>query len=82
MLYLAHQANASIIPFIHLYQRGKMTLIFKDPLDEEWRDGEIAYQRIVKEFVKLLEAYILKYPEQYMGIYGPTVLANYYRDYQ
>lgn len=79
MLYLAHQASASIIPFIHLYQRGKMTLIFKDPLDEGWRDGEMAYQRIVKKFVKLLEPYILKYPEQYMGIYGPTVLANCYK---
>jgi len=79
MLYLAHQTNASIIPFIHLYQRGKMTLIFKDPLDEGWRDGESAYQRIVKEFVKLLESYILSHPEQYLGIYGPTVLANYYK---
>jgi len=79
MLCLAHQANASVIPFIHLYQRGKVTLIFKDPLDEGWRDGENPYQRILQEFVKLLETYILNYPEQYLGIYGPTVLANYYK---
>jgi hypothetical protein len=28
-----------------------------------------------------LECYVLKYPEQYMGIYGPTVLAYYYRSH-
>jgi KDO2-lipid IV(A) lauroyltransferase len=82
MLHLVYQANATVIPFIHLYRRGKMTLIFKDPLDGGWRDGEGAYQRILNEFVKLLEAYILDYPEQYLGIYGPTVLSYYYRSFQ
>jgi KDO2-lipid IV(A) lauroyltransferase len=82
MLYLAHQAKATIIPFIHLYRRGRIILIFNAPLDEGWRDGENAYQRILKEFVKLLETYILNYPGQYLGIYGPTVLANYYQSYK
>lgn len=81
MLHLAYQANATIIPFIHLYRRGRITLIFKDPLNKEWRVEENAYQKILQEFVKLLETYILIYPEQYLGIYGPTVLANYYKSY-
>ena len=80
MVHLAHQAKAAIIPFIHLYQRGKVTLIIKEPIDGHWRNGERDYKRIMAEFAKLLESYILTYPEQYMGIYGPTVLAYYYRD--
>lgn len=79
MLHLAHRAKATVIPFIHLYRRGKMTLIFKDPLDHEWRDREADYRRILEEFAKLLEAYIIDYPEQYLGIYGPTVLTHYYQ---
>ena len=79
MVYFAHQAKAAIIPFIHLYQKGKITLIFKEPIDDRWRNGEGDYRRIVAEFAKLLESTILTYPEQYMGIYGPTVLAYYYR---
>jgi len=79
MVYFAHRAKAAIIPFIHLYQRGKITLIFREPIDDHWRNGERDYKRIMAEFAKLLESYILTYPEQYMGIYGPTVLADYYR---
>jgi lauroyl/myristoyl acyltransferase len=82
MVHLARQANASVIPFIHLYERGKITLIFKESLDEDWRNGEEAYKRILTEFANLLESYILDYPEQYLGIYGPTVLACYYRSYR
>ena len=82
MIYLAHKANAIVIPFIHLYQRGKITLIFKAPLDKGWKYRENTYQNILQQFVELLEAYILNYPEQYLGIYGPTVLANYYKSFR
>lgn len=82
MVHLAHQAKAAIIPFIHLYQRGKVTLIIKEPIDDHWGNRDRDYKRIMAEFAKLLESYILQYPEQYMGIYGPTVLAYYYRDHQ
>jgi KDO2-lipid IV(A) lauroyltransferase len=79
MLHFAHQAQARIIPFIHLYQGGKITLILKEPIDGLWAEGEREYGRILTEFAKLLEAYILTYPEQYYGIYRPTVLNDYYR---
>ncbi len=79
MIHLAHQANAAIIPFFHLYRRGKITLIFKEPIDYCWKEGKGGYRRILEEFAKLLESYIAIYPEQYMGIYGPTVLSAYFR---
>jgi KDO2-lipid IV(A) lauroyltransferase len=79
ILHLAHQAKARVIPCIHLYQRGKITLIFKEPIDRGWENGKEEYRRIVSEFAETLEAYILRYPEQYMGIYGPTVLSEYFR---
>ena len=79
---VAPQANAAIIPFIHLYRKGKITLMFKEPIDDHWKEGVESYKRIVIEFGKLLESYILTYPEQYLGIYGPTVLAYYYRDHR
>jgi len=82
MVHLANQANAAVIPFIHLYQRGKTRLIFKEPIDGSWGEGAEGYKRIITEFVRLFEPYILTYPEQYMGIYGPTVLSYYYRSYQ
>jgi KDO2-lipid IV(A) lauroyltransferase len=75
MIHLAHQARAAIIPCIHLYRRGRITLIFAEPVDHHWEKGVDEYKRIVSEFSKLLESYVLQYPEQYMGIYGPTVLA-------
>jgi KDO2-lipid IV(A) lauroyltransferase len=79
---LAHQAKAAIIPFIHLYQNGKITLIFKKPIDNNWRQGVRGYRRIVEDFAKILESYIIDQPEQYFGIYGPTVLSDYYSSYQ
>jgi lauroyl/myristoyl acyltransferase len=82
MIHIAHEARAAIVPFIHLYRKGEITLIFKEPLDRDWREGKGAYKRIVEEFAILLESYILNYPEQYMGIYGPTIPAYYYRDRQ
>ena len=82
MIYLAHQAKAAIIPSIHLYHKGKITLLFKEPIESSWKEGERGYKRIVEEFVKLLESYVLNYPEQYLGIYGPTVLAHYYRSHR
>lgn len=82
MLHLAHQAKATIIPFIHLYEAGQITLIFKESIDGHWREGERDYERILIKFAALLETYILAYPEQYMGVYGPTVLHYNYRSYQ
>ncbi len=82
MIHLAHQARAAIIPFIHLYQRGRITLLFKEPIDHEWKAGEGEYRRIVTEFAALLETYIVTCPEQYMGVYGPTVMSEYYRSHQ
>jgi len=79
MIHLAHQAGAAIIPCIHLYHHGRITIILKEPIDHDWAEGEREYKRIVAEFAKILESYILSHPEQYMGIYGPTVLANYYK---
>jgi lauroyl/myristoyl acyltransferase len=82
MISLAHRANAAIIPFIHLYRRGKITLIFKEPIDRHWKEGKAGYKRILEEFARLLESYIVMHPEQYMGIYGPTVLPHYYQSRQ
>jgi KDO2-lipid IV(A) lauroyltransferase len=82
MIHLAHQARAAIIPCIHLYQKGRIALIFREPIDHHWERGVDEYKGIVSEFAKLVESYILHYPEQYMGIYGPTVLAHYYRSHQ
>lgn len=79
---LAHQAQAAIIPFIHLYRNGKITLIFKEPIDDNWKEGEKGYRRIVEGFSKILESYILDQPQQYFGIYGPTVLSDYYLSYR
>jgi Kdo2-lipid IVA lauroyltransferase/acyltransferase len=79
IIHLAHQTKATVIPCIHLYHRGKITIIFKEPIDRGWKNGKEEYRRIVSEFAKTLETYILRYPEQYMGIYGPTVLSEYFR---
>ena len=65
--------------FIHLYQGGKITLILKEPIDGLWTGGKREYGRILTEFAKLLETYILTYPEQYGGFYGPTVLSDHYQ---
>ena len=78
MVHLAHRAGAAIIPCIHLYHRGRVTILMKEPVDHGWEKGEGEYKRIVSEFASLLETYISNSPEQYMGIYGPTVLSEYY----
>jgi lauroyl/myristoyl acyltransferase len=82
MIYLANQARAAVVPFFHLYRRGKLTLIFQEAIDHDWKKGEGEYRRILIEFGKMLEFYIREYPEQYLGIYGPTVLNDYYRTCQ
>ncbi len=78
MVHLAHQAKSAIVPCIHLYHRGKISVILKEPIEHNWEKGEEEYKRIISEFAELLETYILNSPEQYMGIYGPTVLSEYY----
>jgi KDO2-lipid IV(A) lauroyltransferase len=79
VIHLAHQAKAALIPLFHFYENGRLTLIFKETIDDHWKDGERGYHRIVKDYARLLESYILANPEQYIGIYGPTVLNDYYR---
>ncbi len=79
-LHLAHQANAIVLPFIHLYRHGEIELIFRAPIDEGWKSGEEDYKRMISEFTGWMESIILKYPEEYMGIYGDTVLDHYYRE--
>lgn len=78
IMHLAHQEKAAIIPFIHLYQNGKITLVFKEPIDDNWKEGKNGYNQIVGDFAKILESYIVDQPQQYFGIYGPTVLSDYY----
>jgi Kdo2-lipid IVA lauroyltransferase/acyltransferase len=82
MIHLAHRANARIVPLLFLYQGGMTTLIFREPIDRDWKEGEEGYGRVVIEFAKLLESDLLRFPEQYMGIYGPTVLSQYYETQQ
>jgi len=82
MIHLAHQARAAVVPFIHLFERGKIILIFEEAIDHQWVNGAAEYKGIVETFAKLLESYVFKYPEQYLGIYGPTIPAYYYRDHQ
>jgi len=79
-LYLARQTRAIVLPFIHLYRHGKIQLIFGAPIDGGWKHGEEDYGRILSEFTGWMESIILKYPEEYMGIYGDTVPDHYYRE--
>ncbi len=81
-LHLAAQANAIVLPIIHLYRHGKISVILKEPLDGQWKDGPEDYKRILGAFAKLLETYIIPHPEEYMGMYGHTVLNDCYRAYQ
>ncbi len=81
-LHLACEANAIVFPFSHLYRRGKIQLIFKERMDEGWIHGEGGYRRIIEAFTTLLESYIHKYPEEYMGFYGDTVVNHYYRSHR
>ncbi len=78
MVRLAHRAGSAIIPCMHLYHQGRIPILLKESIDHGWEKGEGEYKRIVSEFANLLETYILNSPEQYMGVYGPTVLSEYY----
>jgi lauroyl/myristoyl acyltransferase len=78
MVRLAHKAKAAIIPCIHLYHQGKITIILKGSIEHDWEKGEGEYKRIISEFARLLETHILEAPEQYMGVYGPTVMSEYF----
>ncbi|RPJ01170.1 MAG: hypothetical protein EHM36_13745 [Deltaproteobacteria bacterium] len=79
LIHLAHQAKAALVPLFHFYQNGRLTLILRETLDDHWKEGERGYKRIISEYARLLESYIVAYPEQYIGIYGPTVIESYYR---
>ncbi len=81
-LHLAREADAIVFPFIHLYRRGKIQLILKERMDEGWIHGEGGYRRIIEAFATLLESYIHKYPEEYMGFYGDTVVNHYFRSHR
>ena len=82
MIHLACQARAQIIPLFFLYEKGKTLLILKEPIDGDWKEGEKGYREVVLKFAKLLETFLLAFPEQYMGIYGPTVVSDYYRSHK
>ena len=81
-LHLAAQANAIVLPIIHLYRHGRIYVGLGEPLDGQWENGPDDYRRILEAFVKLLEAYIIPHPEEYMGMYGHTVLNACYRSYK
>jgi lauroyl/myristoyl acyltransferase len=82
LIHLAHQAKAALVPIFYFYKNGRLRLILEEAIDDHWKDGEKAYRRIVTEYAKRLEAYFLAYPEQYIGIYGPTVLSYYYQSHR
>ena len=79
MIHLAHQTRGALIPFVHLYHRGTITMIFNPSIDHGWEKEESEYGRIVADYARLLEIYFVSSPEQYMGMYGPTVLAEYFQ---
>ena len=76
MIHLAHQTRAALIPFVHLYHRGMITMIFNPPIDHGWEKEEGEYGRIVADYASVLETTFVSSPGQYMGMYGPTVLAE------
>lgn len=79
LIHLARQAKAALIPLLHYYEKGRLRLILKERIDDHWEGGEEGYKKIVADYAKLLESSILSHPEQYIGVYGPTVLNEYYR---
>jgi Kdo2-lipid IVA lauroyltransferase/acyltransferase len=81
LIHLAFQARAALVPLFHFYEKGRLKLIFKERIDDAWQDGERVYGRIVARYATLLESCILAHPEQYIGIYGPTVLDDYVRSH-
>ena len=82
LIHLVHQAKVALIPLFHFYEKGRLKLILKERIDNHWEDGEEGYKRIIVDYAKLLESSILSHPEQYIGIYGPTVLNDYYRSHK
>lgn len=82
MLHIAYQVRAVVLPFIHLYQRGRIRLIFHEPIDGSWSQGVGDVKRIVAEMARLLESYFRSYPEECMGLYGYTVLDHFYRSHK
>jgi lauroyl/myristoyl acyltransferase len=78
-LHLAAQASAIVLPIIHLYRHGRIYVSLGEPLDGQWENGPGDYRRILDAFAKLLESYIVPHPEEYMGMYGHTVLNDCYR---
>ncbi len=67
MIYFARSANATIIPFFQLYRHGNIKLIFKEPIDGRWKQGERDYDRVIEEFARILESYVSTYPNEYYG---------------
>jgi KDO2-lipid IV(A) lauroyltransferase len=81
LIHLAHQAKAALVPLFHFYKNGRLRLVLHERIDGCWEEGEKGYGRIVASYAKLLESCILAHPEQYIGIYGPTVLNDYYQSH-
>ncbi len=81
-LHLAAQTHAIVLPIIHLYRHGKIWVGLGAPLDGQWKNGPDDYKRILETFAKLMESYIIPHPEEYMGMYGHTVLNDCYRAYK
>jgi len=79
LIHLAHQARAALLPLFHFYVGGRIELIVHERVEDRWADGEEGYRRIVSRYAKLLESNILRHPDQYIGIYGPTVIHAHFR---
>jgi lauroyl/myristoyl acyltransferase len=77
MIHLARVADAAFIPFAQRYHRGRVTMKVEEPLDRGWPAGEADYRRVLAGFVRFLEREFTDEPEQFMGIYGPTVVGEY-----
>jgi len=72
-LHLASQANAIVLPIIHLYRPRKNLRGPGEPLDGQWKNGPDDYRRILEAFVKTPGDLYHSAPEEYMGMYGHTV---------
>jgi hypothetical protein len=77
MIHLARVADAAFIPLVQRYHRGRVTMRVTEPLDRGWPEGQGDYRRVLTEFVRILEREFVDEPEQFMGIYGPTVVGEY-----
>jgi Kdo2-lipid IVA lauroyltransferase/acyltransferase len=78
LIHLARQANAALVPLFHLYENGRLILLLKERIDNDWKNGEREYPRIIEAYAGLLEACVVDHPEQYIGFYGPTVIRSYF----